>query len=165
MKEELQEKIAAHTATVGVVGLGYVGLPLLVEMARAGLHALGFEVDKAKAERVNRGDSYIPTWRRAPSPKSCLAANSRRPPTLRASPSAIASSSACPLRSGRRRSRTFLHPRGGRRDQQVAQARAPRGAGVNDLSGHHRRGFVAALRGDGLGVGHGLSAGVLARKG
>jgi UDP-N-acetyl-D-glucosamine dehydrogenase len=59
MRDEIMERIAARRATVGVLGLGYVGLPLLVEMARAGLRALGFEVDSEKAARVNRGDSYI----------------------------------------------------------------------------------------------------------
>ena len=59
MRDEIMERIAGRQATVGVVGLGYVGLPLLVEMARTGLPALGFEVDAAKAARVNRGDSYI----------------------------------------------------------------------------------------------------------
>ncbi|HLL73869.1 MAG TPA: nucleotide sugar dehydrogenase [Pyrinomonadaceae bacterium] len=59
VKEELKQKIEGRTARVGVVGLGYVGLPLASEFARQGLSAIGFEVDQAKADAINRGESYI----------------------------------------------------------------------------------------------------------
>src|SRR5918997_4472434 len=59
VKEEIKRLIETKSARVGVIGLGYVGLPLAVEFARRGLRAVGFEVDAAKAEAVNRGDSYI----------------------------------------------------------------------------------------------------------
>ncbi len=59
-KDRLLGKIASRTAHIGVVGLGYVGLPLVVEFATAGFPATGFEVDAAKAEKINRGESYIP---------------------------------------------------------------------------------------------------------
>jgi UDP-N-acetyl-D-glucosamine dehydrogenase len=55
----LIEKIEGRKAKVGVVGLGYVGLPLAVEFAEAGFDVLGFEVDDRKVEAVNRGESYI----------------------------------------------------------------------------------------------------------
>jgi len=55
----LNEKIANRTARYGVVGLGYVGLPLAVEFAKVGFHVTGFEVDAGKVERVTAGDSYI----------------------------------------------------------------------------------------------------------
>src|SRR5437868_15282507 len=58
-KEELLPLIREHRAHVGVIGLGYVGLPLLVEFAATGFQATGFEVDEAKAARLNAGDSYI----------------------------------------------------------------------------------------------------------
>lgn len=58
-KELLQGKIKSRTARIGVVGLGYVGLPLAVEFAEAGFYAIGFEVDFRKAESINRGESYI----------------------------------------------------------------------------------------------------------
>jgi len=45
--------------TVGVVGLGYVGLPLSVEIARAGLRAVGFDIDQAVVDGINQGDSHI----------------------------------------------------------------------------------------------------------
>lgn len=56
----LQERIAEGSAVFGVVGLGYVGLPLAVEMAGAGIRVLGFEVLAPKADAVNAGESYIP---------------------------------------------------------------------------------------------------------
>lgn len=59
IKEELIELIARKGATVGVIGLGYVGLPLVVEFARNGFASLGFEVDQSKADRINAGESYI----------------------------------------------------------------------------------------------------------
>ncbi|MGH9480918.1 MAG: nucleotide sugar dehydrogenase [Terriglobales bacterium] len=56
---ELLRKIRAREARVGIIGLGYVGLPLAVEFARAGFQVTGFEVDGARAAQVNRGESYI----------------------------------------------------------------------------------------------------------
>jgi UDP-N-acetyl-D-glucosamine dehydrogenase len=57
--EALFEKLTRRTARVGVVGLGYVGLPLAVEMARAGFHTMGIDVDARKVQTLNRGESYI----------------------------------------------------------------------------------------------------------
>ena len=59
VKEEIKRLVEAKRARVGVIGLGYVGLPLAVEFARKGLRAVGFEVDERKAELINRGESYI----------------------------------------------------------------------------------------------------------
>lgn len=56
---KLKEKIVSHKATVGVVGLGYVGLPLAVEKARAGFKTIGFDVQKQKVDMVNAGHNYI----------------------------------------------------------------------------------------------------------
>ena len=55
----LEEKIRARTARVGIVGLGYVGLPLAVEFAKAGFHVTGIDVSADKTRRINRGDSYV----------------------------------------------------------------------------------------------------------
>jgi UDP-N-acetyl-D-glucosamine dehydrogenase len=55
----LEEKIRSHSARVGVVGLGYVGLPLAVEFARAGFAVTGIDVLAEKVRRVNAGDSYV----------------------------------------------------------------------------------------------------------
>ena len=55
----LLEKIQTHTAQIGVIGLGYVGLPLAVEKAKAGYKVLGFDIQSSKVEMVNRGENYI----------------------------------------------------------------------------------------------------------
>src|ERR1700730_7246194 len=59
VKEQIIDLIKTKRAHVGVVGLGYVGLPLLAEFARGGFRATGFEVDENKAARINLGNSYI----------------------------------------------------------------------------------------------------------
>ncbi len=55
----LGAKLAARTADVGVIGLGYVGLPLAVEFARAGFRTTGIDVDRRKVDAIARGESYI----------------------------------------------------------------------------------------------------------
>lgn len=55
----LKERIQNKTATLGVCGLGYVGLPLAVEKAKAGFKVVGFDVQKAKVDMVNSGHNYI----------------------------------------------------------------------------------------------------------
>jgi UDP-N-acetyl-D-glucosamine dehydrogenase len=59
MKEQLIKKIKSKKAVIGIVGLGYVGLPLMLRFAEAGFLVLGFDIDKAKVEMLNRGESYI----------------------------------------------------------------------------------------------------------
>jgi len=59
MKNELMNLITNKQAHVGVIGLGYVGLPLLAEFASKGFQATGFEVDENKARQINDGHSYI----------------------------------------------------------------------------------------------------------
>lgn len=55
----LKEKLLAREATLGVIGLGYVGLPLAVEKAKAGFKVYGFDVQKEKVDMVNAGKNYI----------------------------------------------------------------------------------------------------------
>jgi len=55
----LEKKILQHSAKVGIIGLGYVGLPLAVEFARAGFDVTGIEIDKDKVRMINRGECYI----------------------------------------------------------------------------------------------------------
>ena len=57
--EELYQSIDKQTAVVGVVGLGYVGLPLIDAYISAGFSAIGFDVDTKKADALNKGESYI----------------------------------------------------------------------------------------------------------
>ena len=59
MKKELLKKIDSREIIVGVVGLGYVGLPLAVEKAKAGFRTIGFDVQNQKVEAVNAGHNYI----------------------------------------------------------------------------------------------------------
>ena len=59
IKDELIEKLQNKTAKLGVVGLGYVGLPLLVEKAKAGYHVIGFDVQNKKVDMINDGENYI----------------------------------------------------------------------------------------------------------
>ncbi|HKR02811.1 MAG TPA: nucleotide sugar dehydrogenase [Pyrinomonadaceae bacterium] len=59
VKNEITKLIMEKGARVGVIGLGYVGLPLLVEFARSGFDSTGFEVDEWKAAEINNGRSYI----------------------------------------------------------------------------------------------------------
>src|SRR5918912_962226 len=56
----LKNKIDSRQARIGVIGLGYVGLPLAVEFARAGFDVTGFDVDASKIAEINAGRSYIP---------------------------------------------------------------------------------------------------------
>jgi len=56
----LEQKLKTRTAHVGVIGLGYVGLPLIVEFARAGFKGTGIDLDARKVASINRGESYIP---------------------------------------------------------------------------------------------------------
>jgi UDP-N-acetyl-D-glucosamine dehydrogenase len=56
---QLRSRIAERNAVVGVIGLGYVGLPVARAFAAAGFRVLGFDVDPAKVQRLNRGESYI----------------------------------------------------------------------------------------------------------
>jgi len=55
----LLEKIKSKVAKVGVIGLGYVGLPLAVEKAKAGFQVLGFDIQPEKVDKINRGENYI----------------------------------------------------------------------------------------------------------
>jgi UDP-N-acetyl-D-glucosamine dehydrogenase len=56
---DLQSKITSHSARVGIVGLGYVGLPLAVEFAQAGFRVTGIDVQQSKVDQLNAGESYI----------------------------------------------------------------------------------------------------------
>lgn len=55
----LEERIRKHDLAVGVIGLGYVGLPLAVDFASAGFQVTGIDIDQGKVERINAGQNYI----------------------------------------------------------------------------------------------------------
>ena len=59
MKADLMKKVQDRSLRIGVVGLGYVGLPLAVEQAKAGFKTIGFDVQESKVDLVNSGENYI----------------------------------------------------------------------------------------------------------
>ena len=59
VRDELAEKIKSHEAVIAIVGLGYVGLPLVLRFGEVGFRVMGFDVDPNKVEQLNRGRSYI----------------------------------------------------------------------------------------------------------
>src|SRR2546428_13569944 len=59
VKNDLIAKIQAHEARVGIVGLGYVGLPLVLRFGEEHFPVLGFDVDPAKVRKLQAGESYI----------------------------------------------------------------------------------------------------------
>src|SRR5215471_10373849 len=60
LARDLKRKIRSRTAKTGIIGLGYVGLPLAVEMAKAGFQVTGIDLSQEKVNSINRGISYIP---------------------------------------------------------------------------------------------------------
>lgn len=59
IKTQLLDKIQSKNAVVGIVGLGYVGLPLAVEVATEGFGVIGVDVNPATVDRVNSGSSHV----------------------------------------------------------------------------------------------------------
>jgi len=59
MKNSLQNKIIDKSAKIGIIGLGYVGLPLAVEFANNSFTIIGIDIDKNRVDQVNKGDNYI----------------------------------------------------------------------------------------------------------
>jgi UDP-N-acetyl-D-glucosamine dehydrogenase len=59
MLNQFIEKLENKTAVIGIVGLGYVGLPLMLRFAEVGFRVLGIDIDDAKNDQLNRGISYI----------------------------------------------------------------------------------------------------------
>jgi len=57
--QALKDKIESRTARVGIVGLGYVGLPLAVEFAKVGFHVTGIDLQKSRVDRLMKGESYV----------------------------------------------------------------------------------------------------------
>jgi UDP-N-acetyl-D-glucosamine dehydrogenase len=59
MKDDLIQKISSREAVIGIIGLGYVGLPLLIEFSHAGFPTIGFDIDAGKLEKLFAGQTYI----------------------------------------------------------------------------------------------------------
>lgn len=80
MKLDLINKLNSKQAVIGIVGLGYVGLPLMLRYCEMGYSVVGFDIDQTKIDSLQRGESYI---ERIPAEKSgkAQAESSRRPQT------------------------------------------------------------------------------------
>ena len=59
MKKELISKFESKKAVIGILGLGYVGLPLMMRFSNVGFKVLGFDIDQSKVESLMNGKSYI----------------------------------------------------------------------------------------------------------
>ena len=59
MHKDLIARLDRKQAVIGIIGMGYVGLPLSLRFAEAGYHVIGLDIDKEKTEKLNRGESYI----------------------------------------------------------------------------------------------------------
>ena len=105
--EALKQKIKSRTARVGIVGLGYVGLPLAVEFAKAGFSVTGIDVLQPKVDGLNRGESHVQDVPSARDREVCRArSNSAPPPTSPSCASSTPSTSASPRRCARPKIRT-----------------------------------------------------------
>ena len=162
----LLDKIETRRARAGVVGLGYVGLPLAVELAKAGFRTTGIDLDERKIQAINDGRVVHPRCAGGRGPALRKAASSMRPPTSRSS-SELDTINICvptPLRKTKDPDMSYivsavesiaehLHP---------GMLIVPR---IDDLSRHDRRGRAAAARGDRAQGRQGLLPRVLARAG
>jgi hypothetical protein len=90
----LLRRIEAHRAVVGVLGLGYVGLPLTLAFSRSKFPVLGFDIDPGKVERLHAGESYLRHIPGAAVAEASSAA-SRPPINSSGSPRSTSPSSAC----------------------------------------------------------------------
>ena len=139
-RRALRRKIEDRTARVGVIGLGYVGLPMTLTMAEKGYSVLGFDIDPTKIEALNHGRNYIQHLdgrrldrggrrREVPRDRGLSAPEGAgRPPDLRADAADAAA-----------RARHELRRRDGAADPGVPAAGAARRSRVDDLPGHDRR--------------------------
>jgi len=79
-KNELIKRLNDKQSVIGIVGLGYVGLPLMLRYQEVGYRVLGLDIDQTKVDRLNKGETYIAHIRPRPS-KRPGPAGLRRPPT------------------------------------------------------------------------------------
>ena len=106
-KEALLRKLRERDATIAVVGLGYVGLPLALRFAEVGFRVLGFDIDAAQGRaRSTPGESYIEHIAPRAIGAARAQAASRRPRDFARAARPTRSSSACRRRSTRTASRT-----------------------------------------------------------
>ena len=132
----LVERLKARNGRAAVIGLGYVGLPLAVEFAKAGLTVTGIDLDERKVDAVNRGESYILDVSEA-DVQACGEGRPprARPPTSRCWPTSTRSTSACRRRCARPRIPTCpTSSRRSSRSPSTCKARSARHPRIDDLS-------------------------------
>ena len=161
---DLLQRIKSGEARVGIIGLGYVGLPLAVEFAKAGLHVVGYDVDQSKIDSLTAGKSYIPD---VPSEELAAGRQSRDLPRDDRSARARGCRHHRHLRadaaSKDARPGSVLCRQGDRSDRGRAAQGTARHSRVDDLPGHDRRGRAARARGGRAESRPRLLSGVLAR--
>jgi UDP-N-acetyl-D-mannosaminuronate dehydrogenase len=105
-RDVLLRKIQDRSATVAVVGLGYVGLPLAVEFAKAGFTVIGYDVSRRVVDLLNQGKSHIQDVPASEVAALVKAKKLAPPPTTPGSARPTRSRSPCRRRSARRAIRT-----------------------------------------------------------
>ena len=164
-QSSLVDRIRSRQVKVGVIGLGYVGLPLAVEFARAGFDVTGFDVDESKISQINAGKQLHPRRRRGASRRGGEGRpvpRHRRHAPARATWTSIDICVPTPLRKTRDPDLSYVV----KAVEAVAAHAARRPAGdsrVDDLSGHDRRGGAADARSRRAQGRHRFPAGVFAR--
>lgn len=137
-KEALLEKILSKKAVAGIVGLGYVGLPLAVEFGRAGFSVVGFDVIEEKISQLNQGKSYIqdvPDTVIAPLVENGLFKATNDFPSW---PRWTRLTSASLPRCGRQRPGHEFHRKFDRADRQVSAPGNTRNSRIDHLPRHDR---------------------------
>ena len=160
-RRELANALRDKRATVGVVGLGYVGLPMLVCAAKAGFRAVGLDVDPTRVEALSEGRSYV-----SDVPNEVLA-DIRASLRVSTKPNVLRVVRRRPdLRSDaadRQQPRPRVHRTRGALGRRVASRWRPGRPRIDDLPGNHRGGPPTDPGGLGPASGPGLRPRILAR--
>ena len=166
MNTSLEQAIADKSATVGVIGLGYVGLPLIRAFVAAGFRTMGFDFDQAKVDRLLAGKSYIKhiaaEWIAQLRGRRHVRAHRRHAPAGRGRRPADLRAHAAEREP---RPGPDLHRADRPADRRGAAARPIGGAGEHDLSGHDPRRGAADPRRQRPDGGQGLLPGLQSRAG
>jgi UDP-N-acetyl-D-glucosamine dehydrogenase len=144
IKEDIKRLIESKEARVGVIGLGYVGLPLAAEFARRGFQSIGFEVDARKADAINRGESYIADVSSSQLAELVNAKHLSATVDFSALKScdAIIICVPTPLRKTKEPDISYILSG----DQEILATRPTRHPRIDDLSGHDRRSAAPDVR-------------------
>ena len=152
--EQLRRKIESRSARIGIIGLGYVGLPLASTFAEKGFSVLGFDVDPSKIEALNRGRNYIQHLDGEPADAAALGSGgfcATADFTRLKEADAILICVPTPLTPQREPDMSFVVDT----SRQIAGASAPRPtrrARVDDVPGNDRRARAGHPRGVGVAV-------------